>query len=247
MKNIEKYGYIFLCSDATESECLERNLLGGTTSYRKSVVGLQKGDTVYLYNFNSKRLHGPFIATSEVGTFVPEAWDGEYSTQVSYDKDHTYLPIYRDQLMSILRFNKKGFPIARISSVQIDQLEQVFKSKKRHHNYDDSAALVTQDGHKVRSKGEQKIDDWLFAHRISHGYEYPIPETKRSDFYIPIDDTNGIYIEYVGLNNSEYLKNMDVKREIYKRHNLKLIEIYPKDLKNLDNFLRERIALFLGR
>jgi hypothetical protein len=237
-------GYVFLCSDATEAECLEKKLLGGTGTYLKQVRDLKLGDFVYLYNFNSKRLHGPFVATTGVTENMElQAWGGGYSCQVRFSSAKKYLPVSRDQLVSFFKFNKKGFPIAKLTGDQVEKLEILFKSEIRHTDYDDSAALVTKDGHKVRSEAERKIDDWLFDHSIAHAYEYAIPETKRCDFYLPTPDGAGIYVEYWGLKSKEYEANKELKLEIYKRHNLKLLEIFPDDLIKLDQIFSLKVLI----
>jgi hypothetical protein len=233
-------GYIFLCSDATEDECLKRKLLGGTSSYLKYVKDLRTGDFLYLYNFNSKRLHGPFVAVGVAGTeLVPLAWGGQYPVQVKFRIPHKRLPLSRDHLMGLLKFNKKGFPSPKVDGAQIKQLQELFQSEHRHREYDDSAALVTLDGHKVRSEAERKIDDWLFLHNMAHAYEYPIPETKRCDFYLP---HSNIYIEYWGLKDARYESNKKLKIEIYKRNNLRLLELFPRDIKNLDTLMKKELV-----
>lgn len=243
MEMIDQIGYIFLCSDATEDECLKRKLLGGGDSYFKHIKSLKIGDLVYLYNYNSKRLHGPFIASS-VATkdLVSSAWGGQYPWQITFSSPSKCRPVSRDHLVSVLKFNKKGFPVVKIKSDQIGKLEELFKSEKRHPEYDDSASLVTVDGHKVRSEPERKIDNWLFENRIIHAYEYPIPGKKRCDFYIPGKNSDGIYIEYWGLDNKAYLENKAEKIKIYAENNLKLIELVEKDLKDLDSKLAELLS-----
>jgi hypothetical protein len=235
----ERIGYIFLCSDATEHECLEKKLLGGRIGYFNQVKNLQAGDTVYLYNFNSKRLFGPFLTTSGVKENIDQlAWGGDYPVQVRYKITKKYLPLHRESLVGLLKFNKIGFPIAKVSGEQMAKLLEHFQSEVRHKEYDDSANLITTDGHNVRSEGERKIDNWLFEHGILHAYEYPIPGTKRCDFFIPMKGSSGIYIEFWGLQNKVYLANKKLKQEIYRKNKLQLIEVEQKDLKNLNKIFR---------
>lgn len=234
-------GFIFLCSDATEDECLKKKLLGGRLLYHKYVRDLKKGDTLYLYNYNSKKLHGPFIATSGVQEdLVPTAWGGQYPVQVKFKAAKKYLPLHREHLTTLLKFNRVGFPSAKVTEAQMLKLQTMFAAKRRHATYDDSAALPTHDGHKVRSEPERKIDDWLFEHHVAHAYEYPIPETKRCDFYLPTLD---VYIEYWGLKDSKYELNKALKKKIYKRHNLRLLELTPHSLKTLDTVLSKALDL----
>ncbi len=237
----ENNGYIFLCSDATEDDCLKKKLLGGTSSYFKHVKDLQIKDSLYLYNFNSKRLHGPFVATSTPHLhIVPDAWGGQYPVQVTYKYPKKFIPITRDHLTGIVKFNKSGFPSVKLTTDQVQTIQNLFESKQRYKYYGDNAALVTTDGHKVRSEGERKIDDWLFEHKIAHGYEYPIPNTKRCDFYVPSYD---VYIEYWGRNDKAYLKNKEAKQKIYKKNNLNLLELVPQDLPKLNSILKEKFNL----
>ena len=47
------HSYIFLCSDATQQECLDRGLLGGNKMYKNLVEEIEKGDELYLYNYET--------------------------------------------------------------------------------------------------------------------------------------------------------------------------------------------------
>ena len=56
MTNETSSGYIFLCSDTTEPECLAKSLFGATSANFKPCVD---HDTVlFLYNTSSKQLKG---------------------------------------------------------------------------------------------------------------------------------------------------------------------------------------------
>ena len=236
-KEIE--GYIFLCSDNTEQECFERSLFGGGEKYANRVKGLEKGKKLFLYNYNSKKLHGVFEAVTPVRENINErAWKGEYPWQVRIKTVKKYRPLSREDLgRDVLKFDAMGRPSARISIETVQVLERLFKGRKRLKTYDDSAQYVTNDGHRVRSKAEQKIDNWLYEHCIPHGYEVDIPEGKRCDFEVPLS-TGTVYIEYWGLRDEKYLKNKKRKEGIYRKHKLKLINLYPKDLSQLDKVLR---------
>ena len=68
-------GYVFMCNDETEPECLDRMLLG---DHDKSLQKLQRGigpDTLlFLFNFDSKCLLGTFKADGEPQkNIIPEA------------------------------------------------------------------------------------------------------------------------------------------------------------------------------
>jgi len=107
------------------------------------------------------------------------------------------------------------------------------------------ADKLTSDGHWVRSKAEQLIDNWLYGQRIAHAYEkkVPIKEDLYCDFYIPFGD---VYIEYWGLDTEEYVKRREIKKKIYKKHDLKLIELVGKDDERLDDILPMKLREHLG-
>jgi hypothetical protein len=86
---------------------------------------------------------------------------------------------------------------------------------------------LAKDGHVCYSLGEKTIDDLLFELNIPHTKEPKYPEGNyRGDFL-----TGEIIIEYFGLiGNIEYDKKVEIKRQLAKKHNLTIIEIFPKDL-----------------
>lgn len=85
------------------------------------------------------------------------------------------------------------------------------------------------------------IDNALYDYGLTHAYErkIPIKEDVYSDFYIP--PRNGgkaVYIEFWGLENDDkYLKRKEIKKAIYKKYDLNLIEIDDSHIGNLDDHL----------
>lgn len=102
----------------------------------------------------------------------------------------------------------------------------------------------TKDGHFVRSRAEVIIDDTLYDYGLVHAYEkkVPIEEELYTDFYLP----NGkVYIEFWGMENDpKYLKRKKVKLEIYKKYDLKLIELGDNDISNLDDHLPKKLLKY---
>jgi hypothetical protein len=102
----------------------------------------------------------------------------------------------------------------------------------------------TRDGHYVRSRAEVIIDDTLYDYGLVHAYEkkVPIEEDLYTDFYLP----NGkVYIEFWGLENDpKYLERKKVKKEIYDKYDLKLIELSDSDILNLDDHLPKKLLKF---
>jgi hypothetical protein len=103
--------------------------------------------------------------------------------------------------------------------------------------------LRAQDGHCVRSKAELIIDNWLYVSKIVHAYErkLPIEEVIYCDFYIP---TGKVYIEYWGLEDDKYRARKAKKLEIYKKYNLNLIELFDKEISNLEDKLPAKLLEF---
>jgi len=100
---------------------------------------------------------------------------------------------------------------------------------------------TTLDHHKVRSRAEAMIDDFLYHHNIMHSYEKRIIiswETIVCDFYLPQYD---VYVEFWWMDNEKYLKRKEEKIKIYKENNLKLIWLENKDLNNLDESLLKKL------
>jgi hypothetical protein len=107
------------------------------------------------------------------------------------------------------------------------------------------AEYRTKDGHYVRSKAEQIIDDSLYLWGIAHAYEKKLPNTTEhvySDFHIPSGNgrPSAVYIEYWGMENDEkYNQRKNKKIEIYKELGLNLIQLNDQDIKNIEDSLQK--------
>jgi len=100
------------------------------------------------------------------------------------------------------------------------------------------------DGHRVRSKAEMLIDNWLYMSELVHAYErqLPIEEVVYSDFYIP---TGKVYIEYWGYNEDpRYSSRKKDKIGIYEKYNFHLIQLADKEVQNLDDTLPRLLLAF---
>jgi hypothetical protein len=102
---------------------------------------------------------------------------------------------------------------------------------------------LAKDGHVCLSLGEKTIDDFLHACGIPHEKEPRYPEGNfRADF--AVDD---VLIEYFGLKGDpDYDEKTRLKQRICKKHNIKLISIYPSDLvssKKLEGKLSRGLSL----
>lgn len=103
------------------------------------------------------------------------------------------------------------------------------------------AQYRAKDWHQVRSRWELLIDNELYWYKLVHAYErkIPIEEDIYSDFYIPAQNWGeAVYIEYWGIEDQEkYEDRKKIKKDIYKKYDLNLIELENKHIDNLDDHL----------
>jgi DNA modification methylase len=79
--------HIFVSTDKTENECLQRMLFGTSKLYADDAMATKSGDILFLLNVNSNVLHGIFRAKSDGRqNIVPEAWKGKYPYQVEVEQ-----------------------------------------------------------------------------------------------------------------------------------------------------------------
>ncbi len=99
--------------------------------------------------------------------------------------------------------------------------------------------ICTADRTVVQSRGEKRIADWLHAHGIDYRYDDKFQIIQgyaiRPDFYLPRYD---VYIEYWGLDTTDYKIGMLLKQKLYQQETKRLISLYPRDLPHLDTKLR---------
>jgi hypothetical protein len=148
-------------------------------------------------------------------------------------KEGTY-PLCKDCFYLSKKNEEKKSASYKPSEVEVE--EKTFRSKFE-------ATFRTEDGHMVRSKAEQSIDNWLYHKRIVHAYErkLPIEEEMYCDFYIPIGN---IWIEYWGLDEEKYNKRKELKKTLYEKHEKNLIELFDKDIENLDDVMPKKLTKF---
>ena len=139
-----------------------------------------------------------------------------------------------------LKINKQKQKLSngyKISDFEVE--EQDFRSKF-------PAKFRTDDGHVVRSKAEQIIDNWLYHNKIVHAYErrVPVEEELYCDFFIP---RGKVWIEYWGSEDEKYLKRKNLKKELYKKNEKNLIELTDKDIKILDDIFPPKLRAFSSK
>lgn len=123
-----------------------------------------------------------------------------------------------------------------------------FAEKKKEEDQKKSKIFTCEDGHNVDSDYEMRIDNMLYSHFILHSYGKNIDEfdeaRKKCDWFIPIQNGKGIYIEYWGMDTEKYLKDRKEKEELYKKYDTPYLGIEKDDPKHdfqtfVNNFLRD--------
>lgn len=124
--------------------------------------------------------------------------------------------------------------------------ERIHEDANFESNVEAAKRLRTVDEVAVQSQGEKLIGDWLAKNAIAYDYDERMivaGDTRiRPDFYLPEFD---LYIEFWGMDTPEYLANMRHKRVLYQRECKRLISLYPKDLPDIDNILRQKLSRYI--
>jgi hypothetical protein len=239
-------GYVFVCRNNTQEECLERKLFGTTERYKRKVNGIREGDIIFQYNLDTGQLFGIFEARSEcLENIVPIAWNGRFPYQVKIEWKKQYVPInakeaglYPKPIMNTVLTQNE---VRRI----IDAFEATIEPTNEEKNFRNAfpPKYRCDDGHMVRSISEMVIDNWLYNSDIVHAYErkVPIEENMYCDFYI---SKGNCYLEFWGLEDKEYGNRKTNKIKLYEKHNLKVIQLDSNDIKRLDDVLPEKLRKF---
>ena len=165
-------------------------------------------------------------------------------TEANINNDYSLLDrVYKDIEILI-----KG----KSAPTQNKEIEETKKEEDKHK----SKINTAQDGHNVDSDMEVRIDDVLYNSFILHCYGKNIDEIieqrKKCDWFIPIANGQGIYIEYWGMKTPQYLADKKEKQELYQKYNIPYINIEQDDPKQdtqtfKSNLIRELKKLAIER
>lgn len=81
-----KNAFMFLCGVETEAECLQRQLVGASQLNAIWPMQVMPGDDIYLFNFSTGLVRGPYVAMSRADCHEPAAWGGKFPVQVRVSK-----------------------------------------------------------------------------------------------------------------------------------------------------------------
>ena len=151
------------------------------------------------------------------------------STIKKFYRDHHRIPVRRE-MWAPYRKARKGFGTWNnaVKAAGYETNPVLFAKK-----------YIANDGHKCDSLSEKIIDDWLSARGIPHEINTHYEGTlMTADFRV-----GDVLIEFLGLTGevSEYDRLVKEKRGLWKKRNLDVIEIYPKDIfpkSHLDKILK---------
>ena len=79
-------GFIMLCNNRTEQECIGRNLFGDRKNRLEYLKDINTGDIGFLLNTSKNQLIGPFKAMSKAELDIEkDAWGGEFQAQIQVE------------------------------------------------------------------------------------------------------------------------------------------------------------------
>lgn len=109
------------------------------------------------------------------------------------------------------------------------------------------AKIKTKQGFKVRSKGEKKIADFLFKHKINCKYESEVLNLDGQicvpDFYLP---SYKVFIEYYGGYPGSRTKKV-WKNKLYKKYSVHCVFITPGELGDLRKYIFGDLKKWFGK
>lgn len=164
-----------------------------------------------------------------------------------------------NKLIAIAKLNENVNDDSSLSDRVYKDVEKLLNNKKQltkkiladennEREQKKSRINTAQDGHNVASDMEVRIDDMLYNSFILHSYGKSIIEIdekrKKCDWFIPIANGKGIYVEYWGMTTAEYLEDRKEKEELYKKYDIPYIGIEKDDPKQdtqtfTTNFLKD--------
>jgi len=251
------WGYVFLCSNRTEGECLEKKLFGSPKSEWGRVSQVKEGDILFLLNYQTNHLHGVFEAVSEGKMDIdPDAFDGRFPAQVKARRMIRCHWVGPAELLFLIRrrwiwVSRRGiirFP-TRFGPKLINELFRIFlQIPTMPPMREGLAGYRAKDGHIIGSYGERVVDDWLRKHLpYKHHYNYAVErgdERLLCDWYIPDIDLYVEYWEQPVASRTELGETYEMhrKRRFYEAHSLKAIDIYEDDLPRADRIISTKIG-----
>lgn len=102
-------------------------------------------------------------------------------------------------------------------------------NRSHDHRMYSRTKTKAKDGHVCDSISEAIIDNWLTQQHIPHDKNVAYPDTHHTvDWRLE----SGTFVEYFGLakDSPRYDREIVIKKELCRRHGIRLVEVYPHDL-----------------
>ena len=244
--------FIFRCNRVTGGTVWHDNVVGAPASQFRPVVNqVQRGDVVFVWEIEAHRLFGVWRATSR-GQWNPGAFPempGRFPAVVYCDRLIADEQGLDEATVRRLAPFDGPFPRYKLTDSEGTALLQEFKRSGNlpRAKLDDirfeAGKYRAEDGHWVQSQGELLIDNWLYWNGLLHAYAYQLEKlgvSMECDFCLPEND---IYLEYWGLiGKPDYDQRRKRKLNVYREANLKLVEVFPKDLTVLSEILKKKLT-----
>lgn len=215
------HGYVFSCTDATQRECQEKKLFG-SPERDLSVMSacIQPGTELLLFNFESCRLLGPFVAASAPGRRLePSAFGGKFSAHVRAE-----LRPEAPLLEAALEGRVQGGPK---NAAELEKLKQSLVERGKAVNEDLRLAWSTE---LVQPKEEEVEDtDSMFCWDFAKGH---CPRGKKCRYLHLEGEAAG----YVFLCNSRTMADCGTFR---------LLGSPAKELRQMQHCIKPDTQLFL--
>ena len=117
-------GFMFMCSPATEGECLRRALLGLQRNHLAKMQQIGPSTRLFLLNFKTRALHGPFRADGAAALdVVPDAWGGKFPAQIRV------VGTAGSYFTATLPKEDTGRQMGAMSSERADELETLLRER----------------------------------------------------------------------------------------------------------------------
>ena len=187
------------------------------TAEQKKAIELRRNRISLNFDINKRRI----LARKNLARFWKPTPTNEDLLQriVSFYKQHKRIPLKREFNSTYREYKERfGGWNAAIRLAGFTPNPVIFSHK-----------FKSEDDHFCDSFAEKIIDDWFYNNKIEHSRNFKYGKTKMTaDFMIQPN----IIVEFFGLTGVQkgYDEIIKRKRKYCKNLNLKLIEIYPKDI-----------------
>lgn len=219
---------------------------------------VRKGDILLLYNTTERLLYGVWAAASDRGTFEPHAWGGSYLNQVRVaqasativrlphycfghilgDGEEWGKAVTGTKGHNLLQYFAFAYQGTLGLGVPLQDVERIYRAEH-------PAQFICTDGHRVRLKEEQIIDNSLSRLKIAHAYELVIaipPAQLVPAFVVHKPNGEAVYLEFLDERGDH---SLEARRKrnlmVYSGRELPMVAFSKADVECIDANLGARL------